>query len=70
VLVLPFFGGGAVTGGSVVGPPVSEAIPKLDGTGGCAGAGAIGLGVICWPDNRLLRGFGALLPIALEDSEG
>lgn len=61
MFVLPFFGDGAVTGGSVVGPPVSEAIAKVDGAMGGAGAGAIGLGAICCPDRRLLRGLGVLL---------
>jgi hypothetical protein len=47
VFVLPFFGGGPATGGSVVGPADSEVTAKVDGPGGGAGAGAIGLGVIC-----------------------
>lgn len=46
VFVLPFLGGGAVTGGSVVGPPDSGATAKLDELVGGAGAGAIGLGAI------------------------
>lgn len=70
MLVLPFFGGGAVTGGSAVGPPPSGAILKAGGPTGGAGAGAIGLGAICWPDSRLLRGFGGLFPVAFAGSSG